>query len=282
MLVFISWSGQRSKAVAESCEQWFSQVIQAVEPWLSIEIGKGTKWGPEISARLEQSRVGIICLTKENLIEPWLLFEAGALSKTKDAHVCTFLIGLKHSDVKPPLAQFQHTTTEKKEVWRLVCTINDAVHESGERALQESVLKEVFQTYWPRLKESLEKAAHMKISTQGPERSERDMLQELLNLVRSQQARLSQLTDAAMLAGRQARGLLEIPGGESPSPSWSYFDALYQITPSKQRNQILRYFLRHGLQPKPANEVQDKQQSEKTSESNERAKGHKEDKPKKK
>lgn len=81
MLVFLSWSGSRSKAVAETFSKWIVQVIQAVEPWISSDIEKGARWNSEVAARLEQSRVGIICLTKENLDAKWILFESGALSK---------------------------------------------------------------------------------------------------------------------------------------------------------------------------------------------------------
>src|SRR4051812_34315853 len=88
MLVFLSWSGQRSKAVAEELERWLRQVIQTVEPWISTDIDKGLRWGPELSDRLEGSKIGIICLTKDNLDTRWILFEAGALSKTKDTYVC--------------------------------------------------------------------------------------------------------------------------------------------------------------------------------------------------
>ena len=68
MLVFISWSGQRSKIVAEALENWLAQVIQAVEPWVSQDINKGgLRWSAEVADRLERSKVGIICLTKSNL-----------------------------------------------------------------------------------------------------------------------------------------------------------------------------------------------------------------------
>src|SRR5947209_2677734 len=83
--------------------------VHPVEPWLSRDIAKGTRWGPEVADKLEKSRVGIVCLTPENLDERWILFEAGALSKTKDAYVCTLLLDVKPIDVKEPLSQFHHT-----------------------------------------------------------------------------------------------------------------------------------------------------------------------------
>src|SRR6266700_7074493 len=113
MNVFISWSGSRSRAVAEALSEWLRKVIQVVEPWISIDIEKGARWSPEIAERLEHSNVGIFCLTRDNLAAPWILFEAGAISKKKGAHVCTFLLDLQAADVEPPLGQFQHTSRDK-------------------------------------------------------------------------------------------------------------------------------------------------------------------------
>jgi TIR domain len=128
MDVFLSWSGARSKAAAQPLEGWLPLVINAVEPWISAEMDKGTRWDDEISARLEKTKVGVICLTTDNLDEKWIHFEAGALSKSKDAYVCTLLIDIKNpGNVEYPLAKFQATKAEKDDVYRLVKTINKAV-----------------------------------------------------------------------------------------------------------------------------------------------------------
>jgi len=191
MLVFLSWSGPQSKSVAETLAAWIGQVIQAAEPWVSLDIDKGARWSPEISQKLEASKVGIICLTKENLDAQWILFEAGALSKTKEAHVCTFLLGLDPSDVQQPLGQFQHTSFEKSDIRRLVGTINRLVQSGGEKSLQEKVLDEIFETYWPRLNETLTGIAKSEAPAKKKERPEREMLQEILELLRAQERRRS-------------------------------------------------------------------------------------------
>ncbi|HEV2880553.1 MAG TPA: TIR domain-containing protein [Pyrinomonadaceae bacterium] len=189
MLVFISWSGQRSKAVAEALETWLAQVIQAVEPWISQDIDKGLRWGAEIADRLERSKVGIICLTKSNLGARWIHFEAGALSKTKDAYVCTLLLDIKPSDVEQPLAQFQHTTTEKEDIFQLLSTINRAVQSSGEKALAEPLLRRIFDTYWPDLEKAFQGSAALQEATASPTRTTDEMLQEMLEILRNQERR---------------------------------------------------------------------------------------------
>ncbi len=82
MRIFISWSGDLSKNIAEIFRQWIPGVIQAAKPYYSPDdITKGTRWSSEISKELDASKIGIICLTKDNLDSSWIMFEAGALSK---------------------------------------------------------------------------------------------------------------------------------------------------------------------------------------------------------
>src|SRR4030042_5854240 len=107
--VFISWSGERSRLVAEGLRGWLPQVIQFAEPWMSKEdINKGSRWFLDLTTQLDKTNVGIFCLTKENLNPPWLLFEAGAVGKSlKGGFVCTYLIELTSSDISGPLSQYQ-------------------------------------------------------------------------------------------------------------------------------------------------------------------------------
>jgi hypothetical protein len=85
MKVFISWSGDLSKNIAEIFRQWIPSVIQAVKPYYSPDdVTKGTRWSTEISKELDNSKIGIICLTRDNIEKPWIMFEAGAISKNLD------------------------------------------------------------------------------------------------------------------------------------------------------------------------------------------------------
>lgn len=77
--IFISWSGERSRTVAEALHQWLADVLHVVEPWLSAaDIEKGSKWAQAVTGELERASFAVLCLTPENLTAPWLLFEAGA------------------------------------------------------------------------------------------------------------------------------------------------------------------------------------------------------------
>lgn len=183
MDIFISWSGARSLAVAEALRDWLPMVINAAKPFLSVaDIDKGARWNSEVAGRLEKSKAGIICLTPGNMGSHWLLFEAGALSKTvSNTYVCPLLIGLKPSDVKGPLAQFQFTSTSKADMLQLFKTLNSALSET---ALPDAQIERAFGLVWPQFEEQIKKAP-LEQGKIPPERSEREMLEEMLEFVRN-------------------------------------------------------------------------------------------------
>jgi hypothetical protein len=193
--VFLSWSGERSKAVAELLDEWIQCVIQAVDPWMSSkDIDRGSLWFSEVTDQLQNTSIGIICLTKENKNKPWILFEAGALAKgLNSSRVCTFLIDLEPTDVGNPLAQFNHTNAQEESMWALMLTLNKSLKE---RSLKEKVLEEVFETYWPKFEEKFQKIINIKeeVSTQD-QRSENDILIEILSATRSMDRRIRLIED---------------------------------------------------------------------------------------
>lgn len=182
--VFISWSGDLSKKVAESLRQWLPGVLQFVKPYFTPDdIEKGSRWGPDITKELDASEVGVICLTKDNLEKPWILFEAGALSKSFDkAKVCTLLFNVDTTDLTGPLTIFQHTKFEKADFKKLVKSINAC---GGDVKLEDSVFDSVFDMWWPKLEESISKTlGDHKPDKHSSSRSERDILEEILELSR--------------------------------------------------------------------------------------------------
>ncbi len=193
MKVFISWSGEFSHRVALVLRDWLPSVIQIIEPYVSSEdIDKGARWSTDISKELEESSYGILCVTKDNLEAPWLNFEAGALSKSFDkSRVSPFLFGVKRSEVKGPVLQFQSTIYEKDDIKKLLSSINSACDTGG---LDEARLEAVFNVWWPKLEEDLN--ALLKEQPTPPEQDDKtesatsessEILEEILDLVRSQQ-----------------------------------------------------------------------------------------------
>ena len=193
MKVFVSWSGQRSKVVAELISDWIKCVLQASQPWISTrDIDKGAIWFSEISDQLKDTAAGIVCLTQENKNKPWILFETGALAKGLSTNrVCTFLIDLQSSDIEDPLAQFNHTFPERTSMWGLICSLNSCLEL---HRLDERILRQVFDTYWPQFEQRFAAAiADTPQAANVEPRSEQSILAEILSNTRSLSNRVRDL-----------------------------------------------------------------------------------------
>lgn len=182
--VFISWSGNKSKEIAQELHTWIPSVLQFAKPYFTPnDIEKGAKWGDEISRKLSESNVGIICLTKENFNKPWILFEAGALSKDLEkSKVCSILFGMENPDLSGPLTTFQTTEFSKADFRKLMYTINKAGEGQG---LADETFERVFDKWWP----DFETKINSILSSEPEEsaenvRPDRDILEEILMLLR--------------------------------------------------------------------------------------------------
>lgn len=182
--VFISWSGDLSKKLAEEVRLWLPAVLQFVKPYFTpSDIEKGARWSTEIAGELDSSNAGIICLTKDNIHKPWILFEAGALSKNfGKANVCTILFNLDNADLTGPLASFQATKFDKTDFKKLLVTMNNTGSDSK---LEAAVLNDVFDMWWPKLEDKINGILKSHVeSLPNALRSEREILEEVLELTR--------------------------------------------------------------------------------------------------
>ena len=125
MKIFVSWSGDLSRKIAEILKKWIPCIIQSVEVFFSPEdIEKGDHWDRTISTQLSECKYGIICLAAENISAPWINFEAGAIAKTLDSKVAALMIDIKPSDIRGPLSRYQAAKFEKDDFYQLICSIN--------------------------------------------------------------------------------------------------------------------------------------------------------------
>lgn len=149
----------------------------------ATDMDKGTRWREEVSAALDNMKAGIICLTPENLTAEWLLFEAGALSKTRDSKTRTWtylLADLKPQHVKDPLAMFQWTTAEREDTRKLIHSISKNL----DATLPESRVNLWFDKLWPELEKELA-AIPIPSGATPPKRDPEEMLAEILELTRA-------------------------------------------------------------------------------------------------
>ncbi len=147
--MFISWSGERSKKLAEGLRDWLKAVVQAADPWMSsLDIGAGERWAHEVGDALEEAQFGIICVTRSNQHAPWILFEAGAVAKSvRQGRVVPLLFDLPKSELRHPLALFQAVLADKEGILDLIEAVNKSLAEF-EQSLDTIILHRVFDWSW--------------------------------------------------------------------------------------------------------------------------------------
>ncbi len=181
MKVFISWSGKRSKALAVALKEWLPLILQYAKPWVSEkDITAGERWAQAIAGELESSNFGILCITPENLRSEWILFEAGALSKSMlDAKVIPLLFGLELSDLSGPLSQFQALKVDQQGLMAVVKAINAI----AEHKATEATIDELVPALWSLLQQKLD-AIPGKEPLDKQARPQTDILEDLVSQVR--------------------------------------------------------------------------------------------------
>jgi hypothetical protein len=180
--VFLSWSGTKSRAVAIAFRDWLPGVINSVEPFVSAkDIDPGVRWQAEVADQLKDTSYGIICVTRDNQSARWLNFEAGALAKAvESSRVVPLAVDLKPSDIEPPLGHFQAQEATEDGVSAIVRSINAACTPP----LNDELLEKSFSKWWPDLDAQLKNIEQTTPAPPGDTRSERELLEETLDIVR--------------------------------------------------------------------------------------------------
>ncbi len=196
MKIFISWSGSLSRQLGEAIRDWLPGVLQSTVPYFTpSDIEKGNRWSTDIAKELESSQIGILCVTRDNLHSDWILFEAGALSKSMDkSHVCPILFGITNTDLAGPLKQFQTTEFEKSDFQKLIGVINSRL---GDLKLNSKTLDIVFDKWWPDLERKITEIMASTVESKAPLRSDRELIEEILLISRESSRRASRPSIAA-------------------------------------------------------------------------------------
>lgn len=149
MRTFLSWSGDQSRAFAEEFKPWFEQVLSHTDVWLSTEdIDKGSIWFSEIIGELNNCNSGIICVTRENMLAPWIHFEAGGMIKgLGKSRVATILLDVDISELRQPLNLFNGLRLNRQGAWQLVKSFNRI----SDRPIKDHVVVRTFDKFWPDL-----------------------------------------------------------------------------------------------------------------------------------
>ena len=152
MPVFISWSGERSRLVASDLSSFLEATVRGVSAWMSQEnLGPGP-WQETLRRVLDSSNYGILCLTADNFNSPWLLFEAGAISKQfEKAFVVPYLLNVAAADLEPPLSLFQSFPADEDGTWTLVKSVASTLPAPP----KEAALRTEFDARWPAFRDRI-------------------------------------------------------------------------------------------------------------------------------
>ncbi len=182
MKVFLSWSKDRGKEIAQVLHKFLPYILQNVQPFMSDrDLRSGEEWANRLDAELDDADFGILCLTEDSIDSPWLLFEAGALVKRPKASVCGILIdGLPESHIPSPILRYQCRRFDKDGLARLVTDLNDRL----DVKLPTDQVEETFEMYWPKLEAASKPASETKTENRSPDEMMLQMLDEVVTAVR--------------------------------------------------------------------------------------------------
>lgn len=148
MRIFVSWSGSFSRSVAELLRDWIPNVIQEASVYVSSQdIAKGESWPENIRGNLSEIDLGVVVVTKSNFEAPWIMFEAGALSKSVRSKMIPLLCGVDQVDLaKSPLRLFQGCKGESRDD---MSAMLQSLNASAATPLSAERLEVAFDKWWP-------------------------------------------------------------------------------------------------------------------------------------
>ena len=135
-----------------------------------------------------------------------------------------FLLGLKTSDIVGPLSQFQATVCERDDVKRLVNSINKTL---GDKAIRDDTIKRSFEKFWPELESDMNRilATLSEASPERARRSDREILEELLDLQRAH------VREASTVTNPLTRYSWTLPSGYRPATILEMTQPIYSVEP---------------------------------------------------
>ena len=161
--VFLCWSKDRSKAIAEGWAKLLPEIVSG-KPILSTEFQKGREWSATLRNDLNEAKTGIIFLTPENVAAPWIHFEAGALATavgSRNGEVFTYVYGFDPGKLAGPLSAYQSTVATKEDTRRLVHDVCVAME-------SKPPTEEIYSRWWAKLKAVLDEIPALAITELVP------------------------------------------------------------------------------------------------------------------
>jgi hypothetical protein len=133
MKLFLSWSGERSKEFAKAARIWMETIFdEEIEYFMSDDdVQPGQRWVRELSNSLDETDLGILFLTSENLSSQWIAFEAGWMARRlAEGTVFPLLLDIDPEKVSGPLSEFQCKRADLKGMQDIAKAINNKLTKS--------------------------------------------------------------------------------------------------------------------------------------------------------
>ncbi len=157
--IFISWSKEPSGKIAKLLKELLLKNFPSpnVEFFISNSpdtgIEAGQKFRNIIDQNLEKSDFGILVLTKNNFSAPWMMFEAGALSKEVEASkLIPVLFDREPDNIESPIKPFQFIEFNKESFLELLFSIEKTLFPySDNQPIRDDVISRFSDTldkYW--------------------------------------------------------------------------------------------------------------------------------------
>ncbi|MDQ0678715.1 hypothetical protein QFZ30_002097 [Arthrobacter pascens] len=183
MKVFISWS-KNTCDFAGVLNEVIGRLFDTVTTFYSPEIPAGEQWLAQIEEELTDTDFGIICVSKENQMEQWLNYEAGALSRQvgdRRKRLGVLLLNFDDTNqVVGPFKSFQMKMADKEGFKSLMKSLN----EYGPNIRQDTLDARI-DNEWDDLATAIENLkARARSSVKTPDRTDSEKIDELLAVVR--------------------------------------------------------------------------------------------------
>jgi TIR domain len=182
--LFLSWSGDSSKGIAEIFRNWLQVYSNELNIFFTPDgIEAGMRWNDELSKTLEECEIGIFVYTRQNLDSLWMAFEAGALSKRiKTGRVIPLIFGEPELKLKAPLSQFQAKRFSEKGVFETLESINNCLIDRKSKDEINNFMNLTWENIYAKVDQELMKYQDLDIS---PVTDNIDILNNLYSLIRT-------------------------------------------------------------------------------------------------
>ena len=146
--IFLSWSGTRSRTLAEALNDSLPKIRPEWRTWVSSRQKRGTDWRAALFEHITAAEATVLCVTCDSITSRWLAFEAGMLSRRANAPLLIYGFDIDADELSgTPLARMPLFNATEAGTRELIRTLNAALPEPAIEDDLETLITEA----WPRL-----------------------------------------------------------------------------------------------------------------------------------